>query len=320
MCNACPRYASPFTDYGFKRLFGQPLGREMLLNFLNELLREEQGTITQITYLNPEQQGNTPNDRRAIFDLYCQNERGERFIVEMQNTKQDYFKDRMMFYATFPIQQQADRHRWNFELTAVYAIAILDFVFDEDQDEPDKYRYDIMLREAGHKEPFYDKLTFIYLAMPKFRKGIDELANDFERWLYVIKNIGSLDRYPPELKGRIFRRFFDLAEVAQFDRSEHDEYQESLRVYRDLKNSFDSAIREGEQKGLQKGLSQGMAKGREIGHAEGRLEGKLEGLKEGKIEGIKEGKILTARSMLEKGIPLATVLEVTGLDESDLQA
>ena len=128
MAEFIEKYINPFTDYGFKRLFGEEPNKELLLDFLNELLREEQGQITSLTYLKNENLGSSDVDRKAIFDIYCENERGEKFIVELQKTKQNFFKDRTVYYATFPIREQARRADWNFELKAVYTVAILDFV------------------------------------------------------------------------------------------------------------------------------------------------------------------------------------------------
>ncbi len=111
------KYINPFTDYGFKRLFGEEPNKNLLLDFLNELLKDEQGTITDLTYLKSGQLGMSGTERKAIFDLYCTNERGERFIVELQKTKQKFFKDRMIYYATFPIQEQAKKgSTWGFKL------------------------------------------------------------------------------------------------------------------------------------------------------------------------------------------------------------
>jgi len=170
------KYINPFTDYGFKRLFGEEPNKDLLLDFLNELLKEEQGKITELKYLKNENLATTELNRKAIFDLYCTNEKGEKFIVELQKTKQKFFKDRTIYYSTFPIREQAViGSDWNFELKKVYTIAILDFVFDEDENEPNKFRYDVKLTEQETKEVFYDKLTFIYLEMPKFNKKIEEL-------------------------------------------------------------------------------------------------------------------------------------------------
>lgn len=248
------RYVNPFTDYGFKRLFGEEPNKDLLLDFLNELLYEQEGRIVDLTYLKSDQLGSTEVDRKAIFDLYCENDKGEKFIVELQKTKQKFFKDRSVYYATFPIREQAERGtEWDFELKAVYLIAILDFVFDEGQDDPEKFRYDVKLTDVDTCTVFYDKLTFIYLEMPKFRKSVEELTTRFEKWLYVLRNLNRLDRVPDELREAIFLKLFEVAEIAKFTRAEYDAYEDSLKVYRDLKNSLDTAREEGLQQGLKIG-------------------------------------------------------------------
>ena len=131
------KYINPFTDFGFKKLFGSEVNKELLIDFLNELIKE-QGRITDLTFLNTEQLGRSPNERRGIFDIYCENEKNEKFIVEMQQAKQNYFKDKTLFYSTFPIRNQAYSEDWDFKLKAVYTVGILDFVFDADKKD-DKY-------------------------------------------------------------------------------------------------------------------------------------------------------------------------------------
>ena len=257
------KYINPFTDYGFKRLFGEEPNKDLLLDFLNELLKEEQGQITELTYLKNENLSTTELNRKAIFDLYCTNERGEKFIVELQKTKQKFFKDRTLYYSTFPIREQAViGSDWNFELKKVYTIAILDFVFDEDQNEPNKLRYDIKLTDIQTKKVFYDKLTFIYLEMPKFNKVAEDLETRFDKWLFILKNLHKLERVPDKLKENIFLKLFETAEIAKFSQSEYQEYEDSLKYYRDIKNSLDTAREEGERKkqieiartGLKEGL------------------------------------------------------------------
>ena len=269
------KYISPFTDYGFKRLFGEELNKDLLLDFLNELLKAEQGQIKDLTYLKTEQLGALANERKAIFDIYCENEKGEKFIVELQKAKQDFFKDRTVFYSTFPIREQAKRTDWNFELRAVYTIAILDFIFESDKKEPEKYRYDVKLQDVETNKVFYDKLTFIYLEMPKFNKTIEQLETRFDKWLYVLRNLNRLDRIPDKLRESIFDKLFETAEIARFTPQQVQNYEESLKTYRDLKNTLDTAKREG----LQEGLQEGLEKGRE--------EGIQEGLEKGKVEFVK---------------------------------
>ncbi len=231
------KYINPFTDYGFKRIFGEEPSKELLKDFLNDLLYEEQGTIEDIQYLNGEQLGDTSHARKAFFDLYCTNEKGERFIVELQKTKQNFFKDRTLLkhsfrlasgrnsvslfpssYSTFPIREQAKRGDfWDFELQAVYTIAILDFVFDEDKDKPNKYLYNVKLTDQESKEIFYDKLTFIYLSMPKFTKTLEESTTHLDKFLYILKNLTKFQTIPDELKDEKFVQLFKLAEVAKLN-------------------------------------------------------------------------------------------------------
>jgi predicted transposase/invertase (TIGR01784 family) len=244
MAEFTERYINPFTDYGFKKLFGEEPNKDLLLDFLNVLLKEEQGEIKDLTYLKSEHLGTSEVDRKAIFDLYCENERGEKFIVELQKTKQNFFKDRTVYYSTFPIREQAKRADWNYELKAVYTIAILDFVFDEDKNDPAKFRYDIKLTDTETKEVFYDKLTFIYLEMPKFNKSVDELETRFDKWLYVIRNLNRLDKVPDKLRERVFEKLFETAEIAKFTPDQVRSYEDSLKYYRDLKNSLNTAKEE----------------------------------------------------------------------------
>jgi predicted transposase/invertase (TIGR01784 family) len=239
------KYINPFTDYGFKRLFGEEANKDLLIDFLNELLREEQGEIKSLIFLKTEQLGSTAIDRKAVFDLYCENEKGEKFIVELQKTKQDFFKDRTLYYSTFPIQEQAKKGTlWNYELKAIYTVAILDFVFEEDRRDTDKYKYVVKLSDVETNKVFYDKLTFVYLEMPKFKKSLEEIETHFEKWLYVLRHLNELDKIPPKLTERIFKKLFDVAEIAKFNREQLMQYEDSMKYYRDLKNSFDTARRE----------------------------------------------------------------------------
>jgi len=279
------KYIDPFTDFGFKKLFGEECNKDLLLDFLNELLHKKEGKIVNLTYLKSEQLGRSEEDRKAIFDLHCENERGEKFIVEMQKTKQNFFKDRALYYSTFPIIEQAVSGDWNYELKAVYTVAILDFVFEEDKDDEDKYRYDVMLTDIDTHKIFYNKLTFTYLEMPKFNKKVEELDTRFEKWMYVLKNLKRLDRLPDKLREKIFEKIFSVAEIAKLSKEEYKQYIVSLNAYRDFKNSIDTA----------------------------RDEGKAEGLAEGIEKGEKLKTIEFAKKLKTRGMPFDEISELTGL-------
>ncbi len=257
------KYINFFTDYGFKKLFGEEPNKDLLIDFLNVLLKGKQAPIKKLTYLKTEHLGNTQIDRKAIFDLYCENEKGEKFIVELQKAKQNYFKDRSIYYSTFPIQEQAKKGDWNYQLKAVYTVGILDFIFDEGKDEPDKFLYEVKLMDIDKKSVFYDKLTFIYLEMPKFTKTEDELETHFDKWLYIIKNLHSFERIPAKLQEKIFNKLFKVAEIAKFSPDQVWEYESSLKYYRDMNNVIDTAKEEAREEGREEGIEVGKVEGRE---------------------------------------------------------
>lgn len=289
------KYIHPFTDYGFKRLFGEEPNKDLLLDFLNELLKENEGEITDISYLPNENLPISLGDRKAIFDIYCTNANGDKFIVEMQKAEQKFFKDRTVFYSTFPIQEQAkDKDRtWNFELKTIYTIGILDFVFKES--DPKKYRHDVKLTEQETKEVFYEKLNYIYLEMPKFNKSEKELETRFEKWMYVLKNLPLLDRVPAKLKEKIFMKLFKTAEISKLKPEEYKQYEASVNSYRDILNIKNTYLEKGE------------------------IKGRMEGIKEGMEKGMEKGKIETAKKMKIKGMDISLISEITGLSKEEIE-
>jgi predicted transposase/invertase (TIGR01784 family) len=140
------RYIDPFTDFGFKKIFGSEANTDLLIDFLNELLRGRK-QIQTLKYLKNEHFGRTQEYRKAVLDLYCENENGERFIIELQRIKQRYFKDRSLYYATFPIQEQGPRSEyWDYELKEVYTIGIMDFTLDDS--DPGQFLHEVKLMET----------------------------------------------------------------------------------------------------------------------------------------------------------------------------
>ena len=263
------KYVNPYTDFGFKKLFGTELNKDLLISLLNALFDhsaqqspgEPKQVVKNLRYL-PTEKLESYGERRAVFDVYCEGANGERFIVEMQKASQDFFKDRSVFYSAFPIIEQGKvGPDWNFRLNNVYTIGILNFVFPGGEYDDDCFHHEVKLMDTKDKHgdpatmlstsqpPFYDKLTYVYLEMPKFNKTEDELVSMYDKWLFVLKNLSRLFERPAALQERIFQRVFDLAEIARFDADEARIYEESLKHYRDMNNVINSAKREGKEEG-----------------------------------------------------------------------
>ena len=238
------RYVNFYTDFAFKKLFGTEINKDLLISFLNALLqgREE---IRDISYLNTEHLGTQEYDRRAVFDVYCTNEKGEYFLVEMQKGEQQFFKDRSIYYSTFAIREQAPRGEWDYGLKGIYTIGIQNFCYDS---QDPSYYHEVKLMDTSTKEVFYDKLTFIYLEMPKFTKTEAELETLFDKWLYAIRNLASLMERPHALQEKVFQHLFEAAEIAKFDCKERYEYEESLKNYRDWFSVMQTAELRGEKR------------------------------------------------------------------------
>lgn len=293
------RYINPYTDFGFKKLFGTEMNKDLLISFLNALFSGKREEITDVQYLNGEHLGDGYVDRRAVFDVYCQTASGGRFIVEMQKAEQRFFKDRSIYYATAPIREQAPRGKWDYHLQDVTTVGILDFEFPEGEYPEDSMRHEVKLTDVDDGHVFYDKLTFLYLEMPKFCKTEDDLETMYDKWLFALKNLTRLLDRPKALQERIFRRLFEQAEIARYTPEERHEYEESVKEYRDYINTVDTAH------------EKGWNEGREVGREEGRAEGRE--------EGIEENKRNSARSMKEDGLPLGVIAKYTKLSIAEIE-
>ena len=276
------KYINPFTDFGFKKIFGEEASKPLLLDFLNALL-PQQNKIIDLSFKNTEQLGQTEADRKAIYDIYCENEKSEKFIVELQKAKQNYFKERTIYYSTFPIREQAEKGEWNYNLKAVYCVGILDFTFNDYKNEPEKSEvvHTIKLKNQNGST-FYDKLTYIYLEMPNFRQEETELKTRLDKWLYFIKYLEDFQTIPTIFKDEVFLQAFEKAELAKLDQAELDSYENSLKTYRDLKGVIDTAF------------------------DEGKLEGKL------------ERNIEIAKALKENEISTYIIIKTTGLSEDEI--
>ncbi|MEY4109718.1 MAG: hypothetical protein RLZZ46_72, partial [Bacteroidota bacterium] len=196
----------------------------------------------------------------------------------------NYFKERTIFYSTFPIREQAERGEWNYNLKSVYCIGILDFTFDDDEQEPENSEvvHTIKLKNQ-HGKTFYEKLTYIYLEMPNFNSEECQLKTRLDKWLYFIKHLEDFQSIPGIFSDDIFNHAFQKAELAKLGQAELSSYENSLKVYRDLKGVIDTAF------------------------------------DEGKIEGKIEGKNEMARLMKAEGEPMEKIMRYTGLSKVEIE-
>ena len=281
------RYINPYTDFGFKRLFGNEMNKDLLISFLNSILGNGDVGICDIKYLNSEVLGEGYGDRKSVFDVYCETENHSKFIVEMQKAEQRFFKDRSIYYAAAPIREQAPKGKWDYHLENVYTVGILDFVFPENEYPEQSYRHEIKLKDVEDNHVFYDKLTFIYLEMPKFTKTEEELETMADKWMFAVRNLSRLLDRPKALQDRIFGKFFEQAEIARYTPEERRDYEESVKIYRDYINTVDTAH--------------------------------YRGFEEGRAEGRAEGIMDVARKMKEMNLSIDAIMKATGLTKKEIE-
>ena len=303
------KYIDLMVDWSFKKIFGTEVNKDILIEFLKVIF--PQYAISDITYVPTEQLGIMEDDRKAIFDVLCRTVDGKTFLVEMQRGYQKHFFERALFYTSFPIMKQGKKalaeeargnRPWDFSLDGVFFLGILNFKYEDDEMTEHRYR----LMEATSKKLMTDKLEFVFVEVEKFDKGEDELETDLDKWLYLLKNMSNLLERPERLRDRIFTKLFDVAELAQLDDKDRIKYIKAMNTERDTYNQIEYARESGREEGL------------EEGHKKGHKEGKEEGLKEGRAEGVKQNSFDIAKRMLEKGIDIETISELTGLTEKEI--
>ena len=292
------KFINPFTDVGFKRIFGQEVSKPVLITFLNALLEGERH-IVDLQLLDKDQPGESADDRSLIYDIYCTTDSGERIIVEMQNRYQSFFKNRSIYYVARAISRQGEPGlSWNYgDVKAVYLVAFLNFKLTDISSD---FRTDVALMDLQRKVPFSDKVRLVFLQLPYFTKEVDDCETTFEKIIYVLKHMDVLKRMPWMAQEAVFQKLASIADVASLSKQERIVYDENLRRYRDT-----VAVMEGQW---------------ELGHAKGIEKGRKEGMEKGRKEGRKEGMEDVARKLKTKGFDLAVIMDATGLTEAQIAA
>ena len=284
------RYINPLIDWGFKRLFGSEVNKDILIEFLKVIFPEYE--IEDITYIPAEQLGLMEEDRKAVFDVICRAKDGKDFLVEMQHATQEHFFERALYYTSFPIMKQGRKahtdevtgvkKEGNYELDGVYFLGILNFKYEDD----DLIEHRYLLREATTGKTMTDKLKFVFIEVAKFNKKEDELASDLDKWLYILKNLSILLERPAALRDKIFKRIFDVAEIAGLNNIDRINYIKDMTTARDTFNQIEYAKKTSREEGL--------------------------------VKGREEERNSIVLKMLQNNLPVQIICDVTGLSMEDV--
>ncbi|GHT42116.1 hypothetical protein AGMMS49965_13000 [Bacteroidia bacterium] len=282
------RYLDLKNDFAFKFIFANKV---LLISFLNAIFRGRK-TIVDIDYLNVEQLGRRKGDRKAFFDLYCVDETGEQFVIEMQVGKQKHFMDRTLSYAARAILEQAKKGNWDFELKPLYIISIVNFDLRPDDERCISYH---SLMDEDKLTKSSDKLQFITVELKKFSKTMDELVTDIDKWLYCLRHLAELQEQPAAIQGEVFDELFELAEFENLKDEDMRTYKKNLLQYNDVRSEVECAREEALQEGIQQGM-QNIQKG------------------------IQQNTYEIAQKCIQEGMSFDLVIRITGLSPEELKS
>ena len=308
------KYADLLDDDVFKLVFGRESTKDVMIEFLNQVIADR--TIVDLDFIDKEMHPVERDSKGVVYDMFCRTDDGSRIIVEVQRRKQPFYPERALYYSTFQIQRQVEAGAESYDFLPVYVVNILNFTMDNNHDSPEVKSVFRLYEERTHSL-LTDRVTFIFLELPKFRKTLDELdGNILEGMYFCFKNMASLQARPEVLAHKVFTRIFKESELLKMDSETRNKVKAKMTTERDLRNQMAYAMQEARTKGLAEGRAKGLAEGREEGHAEGHAEGRAEGLAEGEQNSRKT----IARKMIEMGMSLDKIAEATGLDEDTIGA
>ena len=296
-----PRYINPMVDFGFKKIFKESGKKDLLIRPLNAIFGLD---ITDLEIGESEQLGDTLEDRRATFDLFCTASDGKKFIVEVQLARQEYFLERALYYSTFPIMRAARKGNWDFDFPPVFFLGLLNFDFRTQHGQaaadPERFIHYFDLRDDETGALMTDRLCFAFLEIGRFDKPMEECVRFEEKFLYMMKNMPKFAETPEMWDDPYFESMLAEAEFARMTEQEKEQYRIAMRRDWDYWNTIDCARQEGK--------------------AEGLAEGEAKGKAEGKAEGLAEGQRTIARRLLAAGLSVELVAEGTELSVDEVIA
>ena len=273
------RYADLLVDEVFKLVFGRESTKDVMIEFLNQVIPDRK--IVDLEFIDKEMHPIERDAKGSVYDMFCKTDDGARIIVEVQRRKQPFYPERALYYSTFQIQRQVEAGAKQYDFLPVYVISILDFMIDV-KSPCDKVKTTYRLYEQESHTLLTDRVTFIFIELPKFRKSIDELdGNILEGMYFCFKNMSVLNERPEVLDHQIFRRIFEVSELYNMDKNTRDKVLGKMTTERDLINQMEYA--------------------------------RQEAIKEGLAEGRAEERADNIRKMLAAGIPAETLAAALGI-------
>ncbi len=281
------KYINPFTDFGFKKIFGEEASKPLLIDFLNALLPPE-NKIADLSFRKVDNAGHIISSCNGVYEINCLNQNRQSFVVELQKAEQNFFGKRVNYYASFPGSEQVKEGIEIGDFKTLYCIGLLNFSFSNYESNP-------TCKEAVQFVTLKDQadlvITHIYVETPKFNKALNDLSTRLDKWLYFLKNLEDFESIPTIFQDEIFIKAFESTSLAEFRLAGWEKYEASLKIFRDNNAVFEYA----KQKGYKEGREAALAK----------------------MEAVAEKKRI-AKALRESDVPINIIAKSTGLLEDEI--
>ncbi len=187
------QFADIKNDVAFRKIFGNENKKEILISFLNAVLKlEENKKITWVEILNPYQVPIVLGAKSTILDVKAKDKAGNEYIVEMQVTDKLGFAKRVVYYTAKSYSAQLNVGEDYYKLKPTIFIGILNFEFLEN---PHYLSRHLILDSETHEHKLKD-LDFNFIELTKFNKTEHELETLVDKWVFFIKNAENLSLIP----------------------------------------------------------------------------------------------------------------------------
>lgn len=284
------KYADLLDDDVFKLVFGRESTKDVMIEFLNQVIPDRK--IEDLDFIDKEMHPVERDLRGSVYDMSCRTDDGSRIIVEVQRRKQPFYPERALYYSTFQIQRQVEAGAEEYDFLPVYVVNIMNFVMDHNSESTEVKTIYRLLEENSHRL-LTDRVTFIFLELPKFQKSLEDLdGNILEGMYFCFKNMAILDERPEVLTHQIFSKIFEVSELYNMDKVTRDKVLHKMTTERDLRNQMAWARKEAIEEGLAEGIAKGsLSKSLEI-----------------------------AGKMKELGVDISIIVQASGLSEEQILA
>ena len=281
------------TDYAFKRVFGSEQHKDILISFLNSIV-DLKYKIKDLEIIDPYNIPMLKGMKDTYVDVKARLENDEIVIIEMQILHHDGFEKRILYNVAKNYSKQLEKGDNYHLLNPVIAITIVDFIMFENTRKVITY---FKLIEKNDFIEYSGDIELIFIELPKFNKKLQECKTIQDKWIYFIKNAGSLEYMPKNLDKEI-KKALELANEANLTEEELEIQHKRKEFIMIQKAAISKATREGKEEGLK--------------------EGKEKGLKEGIKKGEKKAKIKIAKNLLDV-LDDETISQKTGLTIQEIE-